>query len=68
MNNFKHEKILNDRKIKNTKHCDFCGHTISFYSFEPDKKLCNHCGNYNYRNDEIKFKDKLLNKVREAKI
>lgn len=41
------------------KKCEFCGHTISFYAFENDKKICNYCGKYNYRNDLIKFKIKL---------
>ena len=49
-------KKLEDEKRKYQKYCEFCGHTMSFYSFEKDKKLCNHCGKYNYKNDAIKFK------------
>ena len=37
-------KKLEDEKRKYQKYCEFCGHTMSFYSFEKDKKLCNHCG------------------------
>ena len=50
---------LESEKQKYKKHCEYCGHTISFYAFESDKKVCNYCGRYNYRNNLIKFKDKL---------
>ncbi len=52
---------------KNQKHCDYCGHTISFHSFEPDKKICNHCQHLNYRNELVKFKDKINKKMSEVK-
>lgn len=52
---------LENEKMKYKKYCEFCGHTISFYAFERDKKVCNHCGRYNYRNNLVKFKD-ILNK------
>ena len=67
MNNKEIEK-LEDEKRKYQKYCEFCGHTMSFYSFEKDKKLCNHCGKYNYKNDAIKFKyclSELLKEVSE---
>lgn len=55
------EKILHEQQ-KYKKHCEFCGHIISFYSFEKDRKCCNHCGKFNYRNDFIKFQYKLKEK------
>lgn len=47
-------------------YCEYCGHTISFYAFEPEKKLCYWCGNYNYKTDFAKFKDKLNKKIKEV--
>lgn len=58
MNNREITKVENEKQ-KYKKHCEFCGHTISFYAFERDKKICSYCGRYNYRNNLIKFKDKL---------
>ena len=63
--------IKEDKKLASVqtyykKHCQFCGHSISFYAFEPDRKLCNYCGRYNYRNDLIKFKELLNKKKREV--
>lgn len=62
-------KIKKDMKMaseqaKYKKYCQFCGHTISFYAFEPDKKLCSWCGKYNYRNGLVEFKDILFKKRR----
>lgn len=54
-------KILNEQ-AKYKKYCEYCGHTISFYFFEKDRKCCSHCGKYNYKNDFIKFKYKLKEK------
>lgn len=58
------DRFIKDSKIfkeqaKHRKHCDFCGHTLTFYAFEKDRKCCNYCGYFNYRNDFIKFKYKL---------
>lgn len=41
------------------KHCKYCGHTISFYAFEPNRKLCSWCGFYNYKSGFVEFKEKL---------
>ena len=43
------------------KHCNHCGHTISFYAFEKEKKLCSWCGRFNYKDAKAKFKDILMN-------
>lgn len=61
----KEDKKLASIKQDYKKHCKYCGHTISFYAFEPDKKLCNYCGRYNYKNEQAKFKDLLVKKKRE---
>jgi hypothetical protein len=49
-------------------YCEHCGHTISFYAFEPEKKLCHCCGRYNYKNDLVKFKDILIKKIKEVSL
>ena len=61
----KEDKKLASVQTDYKKHCKFCGHSISFYAFEPDRKLCSYCGRYNYRNDLIKFKELLNKKKRE---
>lgn len=61
----KEDSILMSEQAKYKKHCEFCGHTISFYAFEPNKKLCNYCGKYNYKNDLVKFKDLLNKKMKQ---
>lgn len=65
-------KLKDDMKIANEqakfkKHCKYCGHTMTFYHFEKDRKLCSHCKKFNYRNDEVKFKILLNQKRRELK-
>lgn len=54
-----------EEQSKYKKHCKFCGHTISFYAFESDKKLCSWCKKYNYRNKKVEFRELLLKKKRE---
>lgn len=56
---------LENEKIKHKKHCKYCGHTISFYAFEKDKKLCSHCKRFNYRNDNIEFKELFMKARKE---
>lgn len=62
MTQFIHDTKLFKEMAKHKKHCEFCGHTISFYFFEPERKCCRFCGRFNYRNDFIKFKYKLREK------
>lgn len=62
---FKQDMKLESERIKHRRHCKKCGHTISFYSFEPDRKLCNFCGVFNYRNDSAEFKEKLIKRTKE---
>lgn len=53
---------LATEKMKNKKYCCYCKHTISFYAFEKDKKICKWCGKYNYKDDKAKFKDVFIKK------
>ena len=55
---------LAEEQLKYKKYCRICGHTMSFYAFEPDKKLCSWCGHYNYKNGLVEFKY-LLEKERK---
>ena len=52
---FKQDMKLENEKIKHRKYCKKCGHAISFYAFEPDRKLCDYCGVFNYKNDLVEF-------------
>ena len=65
MESFKDSRNLDIELMKNRKRCKYCGHSISFYAFEPDKKLCSHCGRYNYRDEKSEFKDLFTKKRRE---
>lgn len=53
------DEILASVKQEYQRYCMFCGHTISFYAFEPTKKLCHYCHRYTYKDDKSKFLDKL---------
>lgn len=64
---FKEIEKLHNVKTKNSRYCEHCGHTITFYAFEPDKKCCNWCGKYTYRDNAAKFKDLLAKKQKELK-
>lgn len=57
--NIKNIKKIENVRIRNHKYCEYCGHTMTFYAFEPDKKCCDWCGRYNYRDEAAKFKDLL---------
>lgn len=62
---FENDKKLLDEKNKMSKHCEFCGHTISFFAYENDKKICSFCGRYNYRNDYVKFLSLIKKEIKE---
>lgn len=64
----KEDTKLATEQSKYKKYCEFCGHTISFYAFEKNKKLCSWCGNYNYKNQLVKFKELLIKKKRKLEI
>ena len=53
-----------EEQLKHKKYCKVCGHTMSFYAFEPDRKVCSWCGYYNYRNRMVEFRY-LLEKERK---
>lgn len=48
-------------------YCEYCGHTITFYAFEPEKKVCNFCGRMNFKNEKARFKHLFFKKRREIK-
>ena len=50
------------------KYCGNCGHTISFYAFEPNKKVCNWCGVINYKSEIDKFKCIFQEKIKEVNV
>lgn len=62
---FKQDMKLENEKIKHRRYCKKCGHAISFYAFEPERKLCDYCGVFNYKNDLVEFKT-LLNKKKRG--
>ena len=61
---------IKNPQSKNNFHyyCEYCGHTITFYAFEPDKKLCSWCGKYNYRNEKAEFRELLQRKIKEVEV
>lgn len=62
----KDDTKLATEQAKYKRYCKYCRHTISFYAFEGDKKLCSWCGRYNYRNGLVEFKELLKKKKREV--
>lgn len=51
-------------KLNFKRKCEYCGTSTSFYAFEKDKKICRTCNRTIYRNDLIKFKDKLKKEIK----
>lgn len=60
-------KIMSEQ-FKFKKNCWYCNYKISFYAFEPDKKVCKYCGRLNYKNELAKFKDLLNKKKKEVEL
>ncbi len=46
--------------------CD-CSHVLHFPVYDADVKVCSHCGRYVYRNDKVKFENKLLEVLKAKK-
>lgn len=59
-------KLFSER-TKYSKYCWNCGHTMTFFSFEKDRKLCSHCKRYNYKDDTINQKLKQEKKLEKFK-
>lgn len=49
---------LRSEQVKYEKYCEFCGHTLTFYAFEKDRKLCRVCGKFNYKDKRVEFRYK----------
>lgn len=62
------DKYNINAKINYQKPCNYCGTQISFYVFEPNKKICSVCARANYRNDLYKFKELLQRKIKEVEV
>ncbi len=58
-------KLANEQ-AKYKKHCKYCGHTLTFYAFEKDIKLCKYCGKFNYRNGMVEFKNKMQKEIKNV--
>lgn len=64
-------KIKNDLKMmseqsKFKRNCWYCNYKISFYAFEPDRKICKWCGRLNYKNELVEFKYLLEKRIKYA--
>lgn len=54
---FKEDSDLAFAKRQMKVECPYCKHLIGFYAFETrDKKLCDYCKNYVFKNKEAEFK------------
>lgn len=60
-----HFNELNDELVKMTRICD-CSNRIKFTVTSPDSMVCPWCGKLVYRNDQVEFKEKLKQKMKEG--
>ena len=59
MNDFKKMQKLENDRSKYKRYCK-CGHSIIFPpNSKTNKKICNWCGNYIYKNDYEEFKENI---------
>ena len=59
------EKLC-DEKTANRIYCKNCGHTMNI-SNQREKRICNHCGQYVFKDDKEEFKYRLLNSYKGAR-
>lgn len=53
-----------DAKKRGLKKCPHCQCTVAFFKFEKkDKKLCENCNRYVFKDDKTKFKYRLKEKM-----
>lgn len=57
---------LDEEKTENRIYCKNCGHALNI-SHQRDKRICNHCGKYVFREDKEEFKYRLLNSYKGAR-
>lgn len=57
---------LAEEQAKMKRYCQWCGHTMTFYAFEPNKKICHWCKRYTYKDKKSEFEDKLKLKIKEV--
>ena len=63
---YKSEIKLLEVICNNTVKCK-CGHSISFLD-KSEKKICNWCGNYVYKNKKLEFIEKLSFYLRKKEL
>lgn len=64
---FKEDSDLANEKRKMKIECPNCRHLINFYAFEhTDKKLCQYCKIYVFKNKEDEFKYRMKQKMKEV--
>lgn len=67
MLNFKEIAILSSEQTKQRIKCKICGH--SRLLGKNDKRICNHCGFYIFKDDETEFNFRLQeNIIKQKKI
>lgn len=57
---------LHDEKTENRIYCKNCGHTLNI-SNRRDKRICNHCGMYVFKDEKEEFRYRMLNSYKGAK-
>lgn len=57
-------KKISDNQAKYKAKCE-CG--VTAVMMEADRKICYRCGKWIYRNDQIKFRYEMMQRLREAK-
>lgn len=63
----KEDSVLANEKRKMKIECPHCRHLINFYAFEHvDKKLCDYCKLYVFKDKESEFKYKMKQKMKEV--
>ena len=60
-----HFNGLNDELVKMTRICD-CSNRIKFTETSPDLMVCPWCGKLVYRNNQVEFREKLKQKMKEG--
>lgn len=65
MLNFREITILSGEQTRSRKLCKVCGHSMLLG--KKDKVICNHCGNYIFKDDVTEFNFRLREKMLRQK-
>ena len=63
-NKDKRYKDVSDTIDKHKYRCEHCGRREVIRA-DMDRKICTHCGHYIYKSQEIKYKYKFMEKIKE---